>query len=176
MVVDNRSIQQAAWKVLQDARKRLTKASADIHRHENVDTPDYRKWVSATFPVLLTTVRELMAECTSKSDMVRNVEMEASFKRKLPAEIWYLRKQEKARAQEQNQNNPVDGSDANPEDGDSSAGRSGFGEDGTSDGDPFADQFSEDNPFKGLFDDFVAMFEREYEPPPEVSLLMWVGR
>ncbi len=91
MVVDNRPLQQAAWKQLLAARKRLTKATADLHRHENVDEPAFCAWTAATFPTLLTELRELATAVAEKSRLIHSVEDEAFASRSSPARIWARR-------------------------------------------------------------------------------------
>src|SRR5437870_997580 len=59
LIIDNRPLQAAAWTNLVQARKRLEKATRDVHRHEEVDTPLFRTWLTSTFPRLLSLVRAL---------------------------------------------------------------------------------------------------------------------
>ena len=92
LVVDNRPLQQAAWQQLLAARKRLAKATADLHRHENVDEPAFLAWTATTFPTLLTELRELAAQFAEKDRLIASVEDEAFCTGRSPAEVWFRRK------------------------------------------------------------------------------------
>lgn len=97
-MVDNRPLQQAAWKQLLAARKRLTKASADLHRHENTDEPAFLAWTATTFPTLLTELRELTAKFAEKDRLVASVERESFATGRSPAEVWFRRKNPPAKS------------------------------------------------------------------------------
>lgn len=88
LVVDNVPLRDAAWERLGMARKRLTKATADLHRHEQEDEPAYRAWMFATCPTLLSEIRELMTQIQTKANLVSNVEALAWREGKPPAVIW----------------------------------------------------------------------------------------
>ena len=92
LVVDNRPLQQAAWKKLGAARRRLAKATADLHRHENVDEPGFRAWTASVLPSLLTELRELAAQFSEKEHQVVSVEDEAAYSGRRPERIWQARK------------------------------------------------------------------------------------
>ncbi|HLP08259.1 MAG TPA: hypothetical protein VK178_08835 [Opitutaceae bacterium] len=89
LVVDNRPLQQAAWRELLAARKRLAKATADLHRHENTDDPAFIAWTAASFPAQLTELRELTAAAAAKQRIVFTVEDESFATGRSPAEIWW---------------------------------------------------------------------------------------
>lgn len=91
MLVDNRPLQLAAWKKLLAARKRLTKATADLHRHENVDEPAFRSWTATAYPELLTELRELAAKYAEKERLVSSVESEAYATGRRPERVWHAR-------------------------------------------------------------------------------------
>src|SRR5690606_25967369 len=74
MVIDNRPLQHAAWSEFHAARKRSEKAAADLHRHEETDTPAYEAWLHGTFPVLITTLRELHQQVVLKTHQVESVQ------------------------------------------------------------------------------------------------------
>lgn len=91
MLVDNGPIQLAAWKKLAAARKRLAKATADLHRHENVDEPAFRSWTATAHPELLTELRELSAQFAEKERLVSSVESEAYATGRRPERVWHAR-------------------------------------------------------------------------------------
>lgn len=91
MLVNNRPIQLAAWKKLLAARKRLTKATADLHRHENVDEPAFLSWSARAHPELLTELRELAAQYAEKERLVSSVEREACATGRRPERVWRAR-------------------------------------------------------------------------------------
>jgi len=88
MVVDNVPLKSAAWARLELARKRLTKATADLHRHEKEDEPAYRSWMFATCPALLSEIRDLNAQCEGKSALIADVEAQARRQGRPAAVIW----------------------------------------------------------------------------------------
>jgi hypothetical protein len=89
--VDNRPPQQAAWKQLLAARKRLAKAAADLHRHENADEPAFLSWSARAHPELLTEMRELAARYAEKERLVSSVEGEAFATGRRPERVWRAR-------------------------------------------------------------------------------------
>ncbi len=91
LVVDNRPLQRAAWTQLLAARKRLTKATADLHRHENVDEPAFLSWSARAHPELLTELRELAAQYAEKARLVSSVENEAFATGRRPERVWRAR-------------------------------------------------------------------------------------
>lgn len=88
LVIDNVPLQNAAWAELVRARKRLEKASREIHRHEEADEPGFRSWLANTFPTLLSAVRELAQKVEAKGRIVEAVEAEAYFTGRPPAKVW----------------------------------------------------------------------------------------
>lgn len=92
LVVDNGPLQKAAWQKLQAARKRLIKATADLHRHEQQDEPAYRSWMFASCPAVLSEIRELAIQCDAKRLLIANVESLAWRQGKPPAVIWQMYK------------------------------------------------------------------------------------
>jgi hypothetical protein len=79
VVIDHGRLQGAAWAEFHAARKRLEKASRDLHRHETEDVPAYEAWLHRTFPVLLTALRNLQEEVDPKSAKVREVQTRAAM-------------------------------------------------------------------------------------------------
>jgi hypothetical protein len=73
LLVDNRPLQREAWAAFHTARKRLEKVARDLHRHEQMDQPAYQRWIHQTFPVFITTLRELHAEVSTKAYRVQSV-------------------------------------------------------------------------------------------------------
>jgi hypothetical protein len=88
IVIDNVPLQRAAWAEFHTARKRHEKAARDLHRHEQVDVPAYEAWLHRTFPVMITTLRELHAEVFEKSRQVEAVQAMAALSGHSPRKIW----------------------------------------------------------------------------------------
>ena len=96
VLVDASRLQGIAWADFHTARKRLEKASRDLHRHEQVDTPAYERWVYKTFPTLLTELRQLHEEVASKSAQVNRVQHLAMLTGRSARKIWRDLKAEQA--------------------------------------------------------------------------------
>ena len=88
LVIDNRPLQDAAWKNLWRARQQLDKATKDLHRHEEVDEPAFRSWLGGTFPELVNTARELSLQVETKRRLVDAVSSEAYFSGRSEAAVW----------------------------------------------------------------------------------------
>jgi hypothetical protein len=88
VVVDQRRWQRKAWAEFQAVRKRLEKATRDLHRHEEVDSPAYEAWLHRTFPVLVTVLRELHAEAGMKARKVHQVQAMAYASGRSPRRLW----------------------------------------------------------------------------------------
>src|SRR5882757_2659217 len=72
LVIDNVPLQQAAWAEFHAARKRLDKTSKDLHRHEQIDVPAYETWLHRTFPIFITTLRQLHQEVFLKERQIES--------------------------------------------------------------------------------------------------------
>ncbi|MDB6094262.1 MAG: hypothetical protein JWM32_1824 [Verrucomicrobia bacterium] len=79
MVIDHGRLQGAAWAEFHSVRKRLEKTTRELHRHEEVDVPAYNEWLHRTFPVELTTMRELHEEVATKSEQIEAVQARAAI-------------------------------------------------------------------------------------------------
>lgn len=88
LVIDNRPLQEAAWADLAGARRRLEKATRDLHRHEETDLPTFRSWLSNTFPTLISAARELAQQVEAKSRMAHLIESESFLTGRSPGAIW----------------------------------------------------------------------------------------
>ncbi len=88
VLIDVTRLQGAAWGEFHTARKRLEKASRDLHRHEQVDTPAYERWVHRTFPTLITKLRQLHEEVAAKSLRVQRVQEIAMLTGRAAKKIW----------------------------------------------------------------------------------------
>lgn len=88
MVIDNRPLQHAAWSEFHTARKRSEKAAADLLRHEETDAPAYEAWLHSTFPVLITTLRELHKEVSLKAHQVEAVELMGAMTGRSLRKLW----------------------------------------------------------------------------------------
>lgn len=94
IVIDHESLQSAAWAEFHAARRRLEKATRDLHRHEEHDVPAYDSWLHRTFPILITTLRELHAEVAAKALKVQTVQAIAAFSGGSLKRLW---REQKAR-------------------------------------------------------------------------------
>jgi hypothetical protein len=97
VVVDHRRLHHLAWARVHTAQKRLEKATRDLHRHEEIDTPAFHSWVHRTFPLLLTTLRTLHEEAAEKLRRIQAVEATAFMTGRSVKRIW---REEKQRAAE----------------------------------------------------------------------------
>ena len=88
LVIDNQPLQAAAWVALRRARKQLEKATTDLHRHEEIDEPAFRAWISNTFATLVSAVRELAQQVEAKGHLIDAVERESFFTGRAPGKIW----------------------------------------------------------------------------------------
>jgi hypothetical protein len=88
LVVDQQRLQGAAWAEFHTARKRLEKATRNLHRHEEVDTPAFESWLHRTFPLLVTTLRELHAQLSTKARKVEVVQATAYFSGRSAKRLW----------------------------------------------------------------------------------------
>jgi len=79
IVIDHGRLQGAAWAEFHTARKRLDKATRDLRRHEEVDIPAYEAWLHTTFPLLVTTLRDLQAEIAAKARKIKAVQARAAI-------------------------------------------------------------------------------------------------
>jgi hypothetical protein len=111
VVADVRRLQAAAWAQFHTARKRLEKATRDLHRHEEVDSPAYESWLHRTFPLLVTTLRELQEDAVAKARKIQMVQAKAYVSGRSVKRLW---REEKER--ERNPDLfPEDGGDENGE-------------------------------------------------------------
>jgi hypothetical protein len=148
-VIDNRPLQEAAWADLNRARKRLEKATRDVHRHEEIDEPAFRAWLAAAFPTLISAARDLAQQLAAKLRLVQEVEHESYMTGRSPGQIW--RKWQRSGAKPpasplDADENDVDSGQAEPSPDFETAGedemKRRFAEDDDPD-DPFADLFRE---------------------------------
>ncbi|HTO03786.1 MAG TPA: J domain-containing protein [Opitutus sp.] len=143
VVIDHVPLQRAAWAEFHTARKRHEKAARDLHRHEQVDVPAYEGWLHRTFPVMITTLRELHAEVFEKSRQVEAVQAMAALSGRSPKKIW---REQKA-------------ADANPDPFEKLFEDDFFGEDPKRSRTD-ADDFEHDGGFGGSGNHFRREFER----------------
>jgi hypothetical protein len=88
LVIDHGRLQGEAWAEFHTARKRLDRAARDLHRHEEIDVPAFSAWLHRTFPVQVTTLRELRDEVETKTRQVRMVQMTASTTGASAKRVW----------------------------------------------------------------------------------------
>ncbi len=148
LVIDNAPLQAAAWSALRRARKQLEKATADLHRHEEIDEPAFRAWISNTFATLVSSVRELAQQVEAKAHLIDSVEREAFFSGRSPGKIWREWQQNGGHPPEPTPDQadardgrPADKSAANAEADFEEEMRRLFGEETLDDDDPFTGAF-----------------------------------
>jgi hypothetical protein len=88
LIIDNRPLQNAAWSEFHAARKRVEKAARDLHRHEETDTAAYHSWLHGTFSVLVTELREIHEQVTTKSRQVDSVQWMAAMTGRSLKKLW----------------------------------------------------------------------------------------
>ena len=96
MVIDHERLQSAAWAEFHTASKQLDKATRDLHRHEEVDVPAYNQWLHRTFPLLVTSLRELHLEVATKTHQVEAVLARAAFSGGSLKRLWRQQKEHAA--------------------------------------------------------------------------------
>jgi hypothetical protein len=99
MVIDHERLQRAAWVEFNLARKRLEKTARDLHRHEEMDVPAYDAWLHRTFPLQVTTLRELHAEVATKAQKIRAVQAQATYAGGSLKRLWRQQKEREANPQ-----------------------------------------------------------------------------
>ncbi len=92
VVIDHDRLQNEAWAEFHTVRKRLDKAARELHRHEEVDLPAFDAWLHRTFPVQVTTLRELNEEVTAKTLQIRTVETAAARTGRSHKRLWHEQK------------------------------------------------------------------------------------
>jgi hypothetical protein len=98
LVVDQRRLQGAAWAQVHTARKRLEKVSRDLHRHEEIDSPAYEAWLHRTFPLLVTTLRELEEDAVKKARRIHTVQAMAFQSGRSVKRLWREEKERELHA------------------------------------------------------------------------------
>ncbi|MEO6569279.1 MAG: J domain-containing protein [Opitutaceae bacterium] len=93
MVIDHERLQSAAWAEFHTASKQLDKATRDLHRHEVVDVPAYNQWLHRTFPLLVTSLRELHTEVAAKTRQVEAVLARAAVSGGSLKRLWQQQKE-----------------------------------------------------------------------------------
>ncbi len=96
VLIDNHPLQRAAWAEFHTARKRHEKAARDLHRHEEIDRPAYDTWLHRTFPVWVTTLRDLYAEVSRKNHQVQTVIWMAEMTGRSLKKLWREQKEYEA--------------------------------------------------------------------------------
>jgi hypothetical protein len=88
LIINQKPLQRTAWAEYHTAQKRHEKAARDLHRHEEVDTPAYEKWLNRTFPVLLTDLRNLEEEVTTKTRQIRFIRAMSAHTGRSAKRLW----------------------------------------------------------------------------------------
>lgn len=88
LLVDNAPLQHAAWAKFTAARKLHDKVARDLHRHEQEDIPAYDAWLHRTFPVFISTLRDLHEEVFKKARSVQTVQAMASLTGRSLKKLW----------------------------------------------------------------------------------------
>ena len=122
ILIDHERLQRAAWAEFHTARKRLDKASRDLQRHEETDLPAYDSWIHRTFPVLVTTLRELHAEVAAKAQKIQTVQMMSAFSGGSLKRLWREQKQREANPETFAKKEPEPDFENDPDDADDRTG------------------------------------------------------
>jgi hypothetical protein len=93
MVIDHERLQGAAWAEFHSARKRLDQAARDLHRHEEIDVPAFSAWLHRTFPVQVTTLRELRDDVETKAKQVQMAQVTAATTGGSLKRVWRAQKE-----------------------------------------------------------------------------------
>jgi hypothetical protein len=93
LVVDHARLQGEAWAEFHTARKQLDRAARELHRHEGIDVPAFSAWLHRTFPVQVTTLRELRDEVNAKAAQVRRVQVIAATSGGSLKRVWREQKE-----------------------------------------------------------------------------------
>jgi hypothetical protein len=93
LVIDHERLQRAAWADFLAARSRLDHAARSLHRYEEIDVPAYNAWLHRTFPLEVTSLRELRDEATAKANRIRIVKTIAAKTGASPKWIWREQKE-----------------------------------------------------------------------------------
>jgi hypothetical protein len=88
LVIDDEKLRQVAWAEFTAMQQRMAKATAELHRHEEVDVPAFQQWLYRTFPRTLTELRELHAQVQSLNEKVRAAQAQAFFHGGSLKRIW----------------------------------------------------------------------------------------
>ena len=96
LVIDHERLQHAAWAEFHTVRKRLDQAARELHRHEEIDVPAYETWLHRTFPLQVTSLRELNEEVMAKTRQVRVVQARAAQTGRSLKRLWQEEKQRAA--------------------------------------------------------------------------------
>jgi hypothetical protein len=99
IVVDNAPLQKEAWAEYHEARGRHDRAARDLHRHEQVDVPEYERWLHRTFPIEISTLRNLHEEVAAKSRQVDSVRFLSGVTGRSPRKLWQEQKAREANPQ-----------------------------------------------------------------------------
>ena len=96
MLVDNAPLQKEAWHEYREARQRHDRVARDLHRHEEVDVPEYDRWLHQTFPVQISTLRNLHEEVSTKRRQVDAVRFLSGVTGRSARKLW---QEQKSRSQ-----------------------------------------------------------------------------
>jgi hypothetical protein len=88
VLIANAPLQAAAWRELEQARHRLEIATRDLHRHENIDAPEFRAWLGQQFAQAVSEIRDLSAQVERDCRRVQQVEAEAFYSGRSPRAVW----------------------------------------------------------------------------------------
>lgn len=156
LVIDNAPLHAAAWQEFIKVRKRLEKITLDIHRHEEVDEPMFRQWISTAFPTLLSELRDLAQEMMAKSRLASEIESAAFLSGRSPEDVWAEWRANGGRPLEPEEKSGDD--DCDPEAGGEEGDGNGFDDDPPGDGDLFDE-----------LDDFLGLPRRARTPRDDTS-------
>ena len=88
LVIDHERLQGAAWAEFHTARKQLDRITRELHRHEEIDVPAFTAWLHRTYPLQVTTLRELNDEVNAKTRKIRMAQVIAATTGRSPKRVW----------------------------------------------------------------------------------------
>jgi hypothetical protein len=88
LLIDDQPLRDEAWQAFQELRRRLEKATRELHQHEEVDVPAFEAWKHRTFPLHLTALRELEREVFTKARHVQEAQARAAHTGRSVKRVW----------------------------------------------------------------------------------------
>ena len=88
LLIDDQPLRDEVWQRFQELRRRLEKATRELHQHEEVDVPAFEAWKHRTFPLHMTALRELEREVFTKARRVQEAQARAAHTGRSVKRVW----------------------------------------------------------------------------------------